>query len=337
MCKKQITPNDCFEYLTELEDSIQSLYMSIDNFLFQDIDRSVIQGLLPQWVCDGGRSPELALSKEMYERLKQKFDKPIIRRFIYYYDLWNIIAAIQDRFGAVGMFMREFYATIPYKVVFKEPDYTSAVRNCGQNETEIHINLNGIFVALASTFDLLSKIAIEQGQFSKYGDFSKYSSMKSGGKDGLFNIKKLIHLINPALVTPGMLFAENRDIRIVETFRNEYVHNGPWDLRCSVYYTAVNGEPADVIVFASDIDEHGNFVSSGARNKFYSQGNMINVILPTIVKSVLETLKRTIECLTNLYNTGITQTPDKDKTMQWFKDIADCNAKFDVSGSKSDS
>ena len=68
MCKKQITPNDCYEYLRELESSIQYLYTSIDNFLFQDINRSIIQGLMPQWVCDGGRSPELSLSKVEYEK-----------------------------------------------------------------------------------------------------------------------------------------------------------------------------------------------------------------------------------------------------------------------------
>ena len=29
MCKKQITPNDCYKYFTELESSIQYLYMHI--------------------------------------------------------------------------------------------------------------------------------------------------------------------------------------------------------------------------------------------------------------------------------------------------------------------
>lgn len=334
MGQKQITPNDCFEYLKDIEYSIQTLYTSIDNFLFQDIDRSIVQGSLPQWVCDGGRTPEVDLSKETYEKLRQKFDKPIIRKFIYYYDLWNILAAIQDRFGAVEMFMREFYTNIPYKVEFNDSDYTSAVRNSGQRETETHINLNGVFIALASIFDLLSKIAIEQKHYSEYGDFAKYSSMKSGGKDGIFNIKKLVHLINPALTTPGMLFSENKEVRIVETFRNEYVHNGPWDLRCSIYYTAVNGEPADIIVFMPDIDENGNFVSSGARNKFYSQGNKINVILPVIVKSVLETLKSTIDCLTKLYNIGITQTPDEDRTMHYLNEIAECYVNLGMNNTK---
>lgn len=108
MCKKQITPNDCYEYLGELENSIQCLYTSIDNFLFQDISRSIIQGLMPQWVCDGGRSPELPLSKVQYENFRQKMNIPIVRKFVYYYDLWYIIVAVQDRLEAVEMFMRDF-------------------------------------------------------------------------------------------------------------------------------------------------------------------------------------------------------------------------------------
>ena len=132
MCKKRITPNDCYKYFTELESSIQHLYTSIDNFLFQDIDRSIIQGLMPQWVCDGGRSPELSLSKIQYEKYRQKIDIPIVRKFIYYYDLWYIIAAVQDRLEAAEMFMQDFYKSIPFELKYKEKDYTSAARTCGK-------------------------------------------------------------------------------------------------------------------------------------------------------------------------------------------------------------
>lgn len=325
MCKKRITPNDCYKYFTELESSIQYLYTSIDNFLFQDIDRSIIQGLMPQWVCDGGRSPELSLSKIQYEKYRQKIDIPIVRKFIYYYDLWYIIAAVQDRLGAVEMFMQDFYKSIPFKLKYKEKDYTSAARTCGKWETEVHISLNGVFVSLASTFDLLSKIAIEQAQYTKYGDFSNYSKMNSNGF--LYNVDKLKNIINSALTKNGMLFVANKNVRIIEVFRNEYVHNGPWDFRCSVYNTAVDGFPADVIVYAPDFDENGNLVSSGARNKFYSQGNRMNIMLPELVKSVLEILKNTIDCLAELYIASTTQTPDAVRTKQCLEELKSCSKK----------
>lgn len=322
MCKKQITPNDCYKYFTWYESSIQYLYTSIDNFLFQDIDRSIIQALMPQWVCDGGRSPELSLSKIQYEKYRQKIDIPIVRKFIYYYDLWYIIAAVQDRLEAAEMFMQDFYKSIPFELKYKEKDYTSAARTCGKWETEVHISLNGVFVSLASTFDLLSKIAIEQAQYTKYGDFSNYSKMNSNGF--LYNVDKLRNIINSALTKNGMLFVANKNVRIIEVIRNEYVHNGPWDFRCSVYNTAVDGFPADVIVYAPDFDENGNLISSGARNKFYSQGNKMNVMLPELVESVLEILKNTIDCLTQLYIAGTTQTPDAVRTKQCLEELKVC-------------
>lgn len=65
--------------------------------------------------------------------------------------------------------------------------------------------------------------------------------------------------IDPSLKNVGMLFSEPLVIRKIETFRNEFVHNGPWDLRCSIYNTFVNEEPADVIIYSPDMDDFGNF------------------------------------------------------------------------------
>ena len=86
--------------------------------------------------------------------------------------------------------------------------------------------------------------------------------------------KPNIKNIDPSLKQNGLLFTDPEVIRKFETFRNEYVHNGPWDLRSSVYYTAVNGEPADVIIYCPDMVD-GHFVTSNSRNKFYSQNNRI--------------------------------------------------------------
>ena len=46
--------------------------------------------------------------------------------------------------------------------------------------------------------------------------------------------RKSLKEIDSSLKKEGMLFAEPVVIRKIETFRNEYVHNGPWDLRCSI-------------------------------------------------------------------------------------------------------
>ena len=298
---------ECYRNIEEIiDDSIIGLYNSFDNFIFQDIDYSMVISVVPQWVSDAGVSPELACTKVAYETLRRNATHPIFGKLVYRYDLWGKIAAVQDRLSAVIMFMRQFYKIVPSIAHYDENQYTSAARCGGERETEAHILLNSIFVAYASVFDLISKISVEQFEFYKY-DFSKYKKMKS--TDIVY--KKSLNNIDPSLKAEGMLFSEPAVIRKIETFRNEFVHNGPWDLRCSVYNTAVNGEPADVIIYSPDMDELGNFISSGSRNKFYSQANRINIQLPDIMNEASVVIKNAIEQISALYRNCTTQNIDK--------------------------
>lgn len=99
------------------------------------------------------------------------------------------------------------------------------------------------------------------------------------------------------------------------------MHNGPWDLQFSVYGTAVNGEIADVVIFSPDMDEFGNFVKSGSRNKFYSQGNRINVQLPDMLIEASAIVKNTIEQLSLLYQQNTTETVNEAYTEECLKAI----------------
>lgn len=90
-----------------------------------------------------------------------------------------------------------------------------------------------------------------------------------------------------------------------------------------MYNTAVNGEPADVIIYSPDMDETGNFISSGSRNKFYSQANRINIMLPDMIRDATIILDNTIKQLSYLYQAGTTKTIDKDYTKECLKAIDD--------------
>ena len=272
---------------------------------------------MPQWVTDAGVSPELNCTKDWYEKLRRRETHPIFGRFIYHYDLWGKVSAIQDRLSAVMMFMRQLYNIVPCKAKYEENQYTSAARCGGVRETEAHMLLNSVFVAYASVFDIITKIAIEQFDFDKY-DFSNYKKMRSA--DTIY--KKTLNNIDPSLKVEGMLFSEPPIIRKIETFRNEFVHNGPWDLRCSVYNTAVDGEPADVIIYSPDMDKIGNFISSGSRNKFYSQANRINIQLPHMIKEATSVLKNTIEQLSTLYKGSTTKNTDEKFTEECLNAIS---------------
>lgn len=89
---------ECEKLLEELSEvNIIGLYDRIDAFLFQDINFGKVISFMPKWVCDDGISPEGCCSKEFYEKLRSKATHPVFNKFIYYYDLWSLVAAIQDR------------------------------------------------------------------------------------------------------------------------------------------------------------------------------------------------------------------------------------------------
>lgn len=307
----------CCHYITQvINDSIMKLYYAIDDFIFQDIDYGKVVSRMPMWVSDAGIFPESTFSKDVYEKLKNKSSHPIFEKFIYHTDLCGKLAAIQDRFEATIMYIRKLYDLVPCTTEYSESEYTIRSRSFGQRETKAHMLLNSIFVAYASIFDLLTKVAIEQFEYNNY-DFSKYKKMKCSGV--IFN--KSIRNIDPSLKTDNMLFSEPIVIRKIESFRNEFVHNGPWDLRCSIYCMSPNSDPGDVLIYSPDMDENGNFVSSGSRNKFYSQANRINVQLPDLLNEATSILKNTINQLAKLYKDGTTRKENEEYTKECLEAI----------------
>ena len=187
--------NKCIRLLEDtVEDTINALYLSIDNFLFQDIDFSVITSNMPKWILDEGISPEGMLDKDSYEKLMRKTTHPIFGVYRYYYELWTVISAIQDRLQAVSMFLSQFYDHIPCVANYTNEQYTSGTRHCGEIETSLHVLLNSVFVSYASVFDLLAKVAREQFVFSKY-DFSAYKEMKSNSVLSLVSGEKISDIV----------------------------------------------------------------------------------------------------------------------------------------------
>ena len=311
---------ECIKLLEELsEHSLIKLCDNINAFLFQDIHFEKVISIMPKWVCDVGIRPEGSCSKGVYEMVRKNAYHSVFSKFIYYYDLWSLVAAVRDRISAVMLYMQEFYKLVPCKMNYNPEQYTSGVRLDGERETQAHVLLNSIFVSYTSIFDLLSKIAVEQFMFDQY-DFTKYKDMHCKKEKAMY--KPNIKNIDPSLKQNGLLFTDPEVVRKFETFRNEYVHNGPWDLRCSVYYTAIDGEPADVIIYSPDMVD-GHFVTSGSRNKFYSQNNRINEQLPDMIKEATQILMRTVDQISVLYKRKTVRKEDPMLTEEYLNAIQD--------------
>lgn len=311
MIEKDERLEKCFSLIEHIsEDTIIRLYDAIEDYLYQSIHYEKVISNIPFWVAEAGCTPEVPISKEMYEQNKQAASHPIFKKIIYHYDIWNILSAIQDRLVSVRFFLNKFYSDISSVAHATEEQYTGSSRNNGIHVTDTHTALNSIFISVASAFDLLSKVAYEQFHQLEYGDFSNYNKMLC--RNTIFNVSGVD--VNPKLKASGLLFSPSKDVATIVSFRNEYVHNGPWDRNCTIYTTFINDEPSDSIIYSPDIDNDGRFVSSGARNKFYSQKNRINFMLPDILLSVFDSFNQTIEELIKLYESETDSKPDDKLT-----------------------
>ena len=70
-------------HIEELTEMVVPLYDVIEDYFFQDVDYRQLEPMLPQWIADSGRSPESAMRKEEYEKLRQVYNDPLSNRIIH--------------------------------------------------------------------------------------------------------------------------------------------------------------------------------------------------------------------------------------------------------------
>lgn len=307
---------DAYAKLQRLYNSIMALaedavplYNKIENYLFQDIDYRLFKGATSIWMSDAGRSAECSWNMGLYNKVRQVYNDPISNRVLHWYDVQNIVSAFQDRVTAVNKYFREIFSVIPAYCLYSDNDYSNAMRDMSDRSDQVHASINNVFVSLSSAFDLFTKIVYECSKYDPNG-FVNYKKLKSRA-DSVLYAKKNYGF--DELKEPGLLYDEPSCIRMICSFRDEFIHCGSWDYRCAVYYPNINGEPVEPFIPMPDTEPSGVLVSSGSRNKFYASGAKINTVLPVLVGEVIEVLSRTLEKLKEVLDSKTTTLPQAER------------------------
>lgn len=95
----------------------------------------------------------------------------------------------------------------------------------------------------------------------------------------------------------GTIFEKPLCVKTILSIRDRIVHNGSFDFMQMVYdcYDGPNGH-SEVAILFPDM-ENGLFVTSKNRKNFYSQSNRLNILLPKLLKEVLDVMEKTIDKL----------------------------------------
>ena len=300
-----------YQQIVGLSEEVVPLYDDIENYFFQEVDYQVLKSAICQWMTDAGRSPESGMDKDTYEKLRKVYNDPLSNRIIHWADVQMILAAFQDRVMAVRNYLMEIYRHLPAYCLYEDDEYSASQRMLNDESDSIHTAINNVFVSLCSSFDLLTKVVYECSHYDKDG-FAEYKKLICRKENILY--KKGNYGFD-GLKAFGLLYSDPVCVRTACSFRDEFIHNGAWDYRCAIYYPSIDGEPVEPFVVMPDVDVNGNLVTSGSRNKFYARSDKLNVVLPRLVKEIVEVLSKTVAALRGVLQARI-KPMDKDKATE---------------------
>ena len=289
---------ELYSLLSDINMQIVSLHDEVMYNVFSDIDYYQVVDVMPMWIRDAGHSQEGAMSRDFFEKMVGANNNYIVNKFLYYHDCEMLVNALQNRFNTVDTMLSQVYDVLTPVLKHKYLDYDNVIFTINEESERANAYINTIIIQLASSCDIMTKIAVELSGMSTI-DFTKYPRMLSSSTT-YGGYKKL----PDELKQDGTYFANDRPAAIakVETIRDEIIHNGSLDFNARLYY-GVKGDDVENWILVPAFKEDGNFESYLGRKKFYDDPERTwNKELPIMVEDFLTTSKATLQLLLDTYS-----------------------------------
>lgn len=292
-----IYPGDSINY--ELDNELVALYDTFRDLFFSDTDAYYAElCTLPIFVQDAGQSSDCALKKDFFMKLLKEYAEkhPNIYKYLYLVDCQYLIGTIQNLLSGMEYSFINFYTKLSNTKNTSEfnDEPTTVIMEISNNATEITTLIESYFVKAYSILDMVCKIAYEL-EFVM-NDFSAYKKLKSS--ELLWGDKKKLKINS----TPHTIFEKCKLITMIESLRNEIVHNGSWELRPRIFTSYKENKIIERFIFFPDITEKGHLETAKNRRHFFGDGLKVNEILPKIHNEFLHRLLNTIALLNNHCN-----------------------------------
>lgn len=295
-----------YQLLSDINMEIVQLHDEVRNNVFSDIDYYQIVDILPMWLRDAGNSQESAMSKEFFEKLVASNNNYLVNKILYYHDCEMLVNALQNRFNIVEAMLTQVYTILTPVLKYDIKGYDNVIFTIDDSSQRVNAFLNSIFINLASSCDIATKIAYELSNMDMV-DFSTYPKMKSS--DILYGKWKKL----PAeLKHNGTYFTDPRlpVVAKVESIRDEIVHNGSLDFHATIYY-GVKSEEIEKWILMPEFNNDGTLASYLRRKKFYNDASRtFNKELPILVGDFLNVSLATIGMIRKRFSKAYYSNPN---------------------------
>lgn len=279
-----------------LDDELVRLYDTLRDLIFKDRDIYYTESMMmPIWCQDAGQNSDCAASADFFQRcvgeqvglIKEGRTVPDLYKHLYLVDCQFLVGTIQNLLSSMEDAYTRYFAIMDGMKgrtlcrTFADGTF------CEMSETsrQASSSLETYFTKAYSILDILCKICFEI-QY-KNEDFSEYRKLRSA---------KVLWGDRKKLAVNGKehtLFEKCELISMIESLRNEVVHNGTWELNPKVFVRLENGKVQECFMLFPDM-EQGRLASVKNRRHFFSKGIKVSDILPEIHREFQERLLNTI-------------------------------------------
>lgn len=288
---KYAYPGDSIKY--DLDAELVSLYDKFRDIFFRDTNEYYRElGQLPIFVQEAGQDSECSLTAEVFSEWlrREEFVKiPNIYRHLYLVDCQFLIGTIQNLLSGMEDSFINYYARIVNIGNHIFPSASDATMyEMSQQVRCISSLLESYFIKAYSILDMLCKIGHEL-QFPEK-EFTSYKKIKSA--DLLWGARKKLQIND----TAHTLFEKCDLVSVVESMRNEVVHNGTWELNPKVFIRFENEIPVERFMLFPDISQ-GHLATVKNRKHFFGNGTKVNQVLHEIHIAYQQRLLNTVKLL----------------------------------------
>lgn len=291
---KYVYSGDSIKY--ELDTELVSLYDKFRDLFFEDTDAYYRElSSLPIFIQTAGQDPNCDLTAEVFSEwiLKDEFTSiPNFYRHLYLVDCQFLVGAIQNLLIGMDNSFISYYTQIANIGNHESASVSNEVMyEMSPSVSCISTQLESYFTKAYSILDMLCKIGYEF-QFPER-DFPSYRKIKSS--EILWGARKKLQINN----TPHTLFEKCDLITLIESLRNEVVHNGTWGLNPKVFLRFERGSLIERYMLFPDISQ-GHLSTVKSRKHFFGNGIKVNEVLPKIHIAYQQRLLNSVKLLNAL-------------------------------------
>lgn len=279
----------------DIESELISLYDKFRDLFFPNTDAYYTElDSLPAFVQTAGIDSDCCLDSKQfveYFDIALKYS-PNLYKHLYLNDCQFLIATIQNLVEAMNDCLCNFYVCLSGIELLRGCSFDNTVVTLSSYQSRhLCFLVETYFTKAYSIMDIFCKIAYEFE--NPMTDFSKYKKMKCA--DILWGDRKYL-IINKQ---PQTIFADVTLTKMIESIRNEVVHNGTWEIHPKTFISIQNGKIIERYIFFPDF-ENDRLATVKNRKHFFSAGTKVNDILPKIHKEFMGLVLNTAKYLNKL-------------------------------------